>query len=121
MLGAFPVKFDGVAMPWADKWVKHHSDVEASHTTEAGTEQVSILRKDRLTIDAEYHTDSRGLRRYQQYRNQDTVAVSLYDALSGDYETRTMRIRGFAVEQLQDTATRDTVGLYIVTFSLEEL
>lgn len=121
MLIDFPVKFGDETIPEAESWSEESSVVENVNQTEAGTDQVSITRYDKLSVSCSFQCSHRWAAKFKKYSKQDSIAVKLYDLELGGYKTRTMRIRSFKADPVKNSQrTPNTNGLWEISFNLEE-
>lgn len=121
MLIDFPVKINGVELFPANSWSEKSDVVENKYETEAGTDQVSVIRYDKLVVSAQYRCHSEWLGRFKRWANMDSLTVEIYDAPSNGYVSRTMRMRNFNNASIEfSEKIKDTNGVWDVTFDLEE-
>lgn len=121
MLNDYPVKFDNETIPFPTGWDESPEVVENTYETEAGTDQVDVVRYDKMTISASFTTTSRWAKKFREYSKRDTIEVSYWDADVGNYNTRTMRIRGYKQTRNDNSRyTQGTEGIWNVSFNLNE-
>ncbi len=121
MLSEYPIYFDETKLFTPESWEESYSVVESTNQTEAGTDQVIVTRYDKLSVSASFQCTSRWAAIFAGFRDQDSIAVKLYDLKTQDYKTRTMRIRNFKTgPEKNSEKTKGTNGLYTVSFDLEE-
>ena len=121
MLNEYPIFFDDTEiMPWS-KWEESSEVVENTYQTEAGTDQLQVVRYDKLNVSAEYRCQSEWLQRFAAFAEQDEINVKMYDAKLMDYKTRKMRMRNFKKNPIEfSDRLKDTNGVWNVSFDLEE-
>lgn len=121
MLKDYPVLINGVALMESNSWEEESNTIENTYETEAGTDQVSVTRYDKLTVSANFRCHSDWLRQFKQWSKADTLTVQMYDAIANGYVSRTMRMRNFKQKLVEySEKVHDTNGVWNVTFSLEE-
>lgn len=121
MLKDYPVLINGVALMESNSWEEESNTIENTYETEAGTDQVSVIRYDKLTVSANFRCHSDWLRQFKQWSKADTLTVQMYDAIANGYVSRTMRMRNFKQKLVEySEKVHDTNGVWNVTFSLEE-
>ena len=121
MLKDYPVKFNGEAIITPKTWNEASDVVEKTHETEAGTEQISVSRYDKLKVSASFQCSSRWAGLFKEYSMQDVIVVSRYEALIDGYEDRNMRIRNYRQTLVEKSQyTTKTNGLWNVSFDLFE-
>lgn len=121
MLIDFPVKFDTEVIPEAESWSEESSVLENVNQTEAGTDQVSVTRYDKLSVSCSFQCSHRWASKFKVYSKKDSVAVQMYDIELNGYKTRTMRIRNFKADPVKNSQrTPNTNGLWEISFNLEE-
>lgn len=121
MLKDFPVKINGTVLFEASEWEEDSAVIENKYETEAGTDQVSVTRYDKLTVSAQYRCHSDWLAVFKQWSQTDSLTVDIYDAQAKGYKRRTMRIRNFKNSLIEfSEKVADTNGVWNVSFSIEE-
>ena len=107
MLNDYPVKFDNETIPFPTGWDESPEVVENTY--------------DKMTISASFTTTSRWAKKFREYSKRDTIEVSYWDADVGNYNTRTMRIRGYKQTRNDNSRyTQGTEGIWNVSFNLNE-
>ena len=121
MLENYPIKFGNVAIPNPTSYSESSEVVENVNETEAGTDIVVIVRKDKLTVSLSFQCSSDWAQKFATYRDTEPLSVSLYDPKTNAYKVRSMRIRSYKANVVEDSwRTAGTVGLYNVSFDLKE-
>lgn len=121
MLNDYPVNFDSEQIPYPTSWSESPEVVENTYQTEAGTDQVDVVRYDKMTITVSFVCTSRWAKKFKAYSKKNSIAVSYWDADAGNYATRTMRIRGYKQDRHENSRyTPNTEGLWDVSFNLNE-
>jgi len=117
----FPLYFDSTVMPQPHTWTETSNVVETVNKTEAGTDQVDVVRLDKLTISVEYGCTDDLARTLKAFSKQNSIVVKYYDIETDDYKQRTMRMRKFSVALVQHSNELLAVrGVWRVSFDLEE-
>lgn len=121
-LNDFPVKINNTPIPVPIEWSENSSVVENAMTTEAGTDVVDVLRVDKLTVTASFDVSSSWLATFKGWANSTSaLTVDIYDPVTNAYKQRSMRIRNFITNLVQNSDnTSGTIGLYNLTFDLIE-
>ena len=121
MLSEYPIIFDGTEHFTPDSWEESYDVIENTNQTEAGTDQVVVTRYDKLSVSASFKCTSRWASIFAEFRDQDSIEVEIYDLKTQGYKTRTMRMRNFKTgPEKNSEKTKDTNGLYVVSFDLTE-
>ena len=121
MLSEYPVYFDDTEIFTPQTWDEDYEVVESTNQTEAGTDQVIVVRFDKLTVSCSFQCSSRWAAKFAAFRDQPSISVNLYDLKTESYKKRTMRIRKFkSSKEKNSEKTHGTNGLYTVSFELEE-
>lgn len=121
MLRDYPVKINGTKIPEAEKWDESYETVETTNQSEAGTDIVVLVRSDKLTVSCEYNCSSFWAAKFAAFRDAEPLTVQIYDILTGDYSTHTMRMRSFSASSVENSgSTRNTNGLWTVSFELKD-
>ena len=121
-LNDFPTKINNTPIPVPIEWSENSSVVENAMTTEAGTDVVDVLRVDKLTVTASFDVSSSWLATFKGWANSTSaLTVDIYDPVTNAYKQRSMRIRNFISNLVQNSDnTSGTIGLYNLTFDLIE-
>lgn len=115
------IKFNGEEIIEPESWSEDSEVIETVNQTEAGTDQVAVLRYDRMSVSCSFQCSHRWAKKFKEYSQMDEIAVSFYDILTGDYVTRQMRIRDFKAALVDNSwRTPGTNGLWVISFSLLE-
>ena len=121
MLSSYPIKFNNDVIFEPESWEETSEVLENVNETEAGTDQISVTRYDKLSVSCAFQCSSVWAKKFKEYSKLDEIAVSIYDLIDGAYKTRTMRIRDFKVSVVDNSwKTPNTNGLWSVSFSLIE-
>lgn len=121
MLKDYPTIINNIQLFPPDKWEETSEVVEETYQTEAGTDQASVTRYDKLAVDAQYRVNSEWLKQFKMWAKVDSLDVSIYDATANGYTNRVMRMRGFKASPVEwSERMKDTDGIWNISFSLEE-
>ena len=117
----YPVKFGDEEIPEPEEWSEESSVVENVNQTEAGTDQISVIRYDKLSVSCSFQCSHRWAGKFKAYSKKDSISVRMYDIELAGYKTRTMRIRSFKADPVKNSQrTPNTNGLWEISFHLEE-
>lgn len=121
MLKDYPVYFNERKIPTPEKWDEDYQVVENTNQTEAGTDQVVVIRYDKLMVSASFSCSSNWAAIFSGYRSRDSISVKMYDLKTQGYLIHKMRMRNFK-SSLVESSQRviGTNGLYAISFDLEE-
>ena len=121
MLHDFPILINNEVIPEPITWTETSNVIENVNTTEAGTDQVSVTRYDKLSVSCSFQCTSTWAKKLKEFSLEAQLEISIYDLIFEDYRLRYMRIRGFKAEPVKNSQrTRNTNGLWEVSFNLEE-
>ena len=121
MLSNYPVIINGVELFPSNGWEQSHNTVENVYQTEAGTDQVSVIRSDKLTVTAQFRCRSDWKAVFTGFSKMNSLEVKIYDEELDDYKMRTMRMRNYKATLIEySEKVKDTKGVWDVSFSLEE-
>ena len=121
MLIDYPVKFGEEEIPEPEEWSEESSVIENVNQTEAGTDQISVTRYDKLSVSCSFQCSHRWASKFKAYSKKDSIFVRMYDIELGGYKTRTMRTRSFKADPVKNSQrTPNTNGLWEISFHLEE-
>lgn len=117
----FPIEINSTTLPFPHKWQETSNVVETVNKTEAGTDQVEVVRYDKLTISCEFGCTNTLVATLKGFSKMSSLSVKYYDAETDAYKTRTMRMRKFSVRLADGSHTLPAVrGVWNVSFDLEE-
>ena len=117
----FPPCINTIQLPFPHSWKETSNVVETVNKTEAGTDQVDVVRYDKLTISCEFGCDNTLVATLKGFAKLGSLSVKYYDAETDAYKERTMRMRKFAQSFVDGSHTLDGVrGVWKVSFDLEE-
>jgi hypothetical protein len=121
-LNTYPTKINNITIPVPIAWNEISEVVENAMTTEAGTDVIDVMRVDKLTVNASFNVSSAWLSTFKDWsKSTSALTVQIYDAVSGAYVSRNMRIRNFNYSLVQNSdRTSGTIGLWELTFDLIE-
>ena len=121
MLSDHPIKFNNTTIPFPKVWNEEHSTVENVYQTEAGTDQVSVTRYDKLTVSVETTCLASVTRIVTPFAKQDSFTLTKYSPETGQNETRTVRMRDLRCELQEKTSDLAvTDGIWRMSYTLEE-
>ena len=121
MLKDYPTIINNTQLFQPNKWEETSEVVEETYKTEAGTDQVSVTRYDKLSVDAQYRVNSEWLKQFKMWSKVDSLDASIYDATANGYVNRVMRMRNFKDSPIEwSERMEDPDGIWDVSFSLEE-
>ena len=121
-LNTYPTKINNIIIPVPIASNEISEVVENAMTTEAGTDVIDVMRVDKLTVNASFNVSSAWLSTFKDWsKSTSALTVQIYDAVSGAYVSRNMRIRNFNYSLVQNSdRTSGTIGLWELTFDLIE-
>lgn len=121
MLADFPILFNNTPIPNPNNYSESSEVVEEVNETEAGTDVVIMVRKDKLTASLSFNCSSLWAKKFAEFRDTEPLSVSIYDAKTEAYKTRSMRIRSYQSNLVENSwRSRRTNGLYEISFELKE-
>lgn len=123
MLKNFPLKFNGTAIPFPNSYDVSNSVIENVNESEAGTDIIQIKRMKKMTISLSFRLMDSYLAFFEGYAyGNSTITVSIYDAVTKAYTTKTMRMRDFQYKLVEKSElVNDINGMYDISFSLIEM
>lgn len=117
----FPLYINSTALPFPSKWSEKSNVVETVNKTEAGTDQVEVVRYDKLTISCEFGCTNTLAATLKGFSKLSSVTVKYYDTETDAYKERTMRMRKYSQTLASGSHTLSEVrGVWSVLFDLEE-
>lgn len=123
MLKNFPILFNGNAIPFPNSYDISNSVIENVNTSEAGTDIIQIKRMAKMTLSLSFRLMDSYLAFFEGYAySNSTITVSIYDATTKAYITKTMRMRDFSYKLVEKSElVNDINGMYDISFSLVEM
>lgn len=122
MLSNYPIYFDNTEISIRKiKWVRSYNNLANVSETEAGTDDVEVIRKGKAVIGAAFNCSYRWASILSAFNDQQSIQVRFYDIKTKDYVTLKMRMDGLEIDEVQNSdRVANTNGLYIVSFDLVE-
>lgn len=119
MAAEHPYLFDQTEILWPMTWDESFTEIESVQNSEAGTDIVIVTRADKLSVSASFKVSAEWLDVFRHFKAMDSFTLSRYDGTTNDYDTRTVRIRGFRQNRIRWSEGFDG-SLWEVSFNLEE-
>ena len=121
MLKDYLPKFNDSVLFKPEKWEESYETIEEINRTEAGTDSISITRKNKLTVACEFACTDEWKAFFLAYSRMNSITVSIYDTEVEDYSNHKMRIRNLKSNNEKDSEyVHKSNGLYNVSFDLIE-
>jgi len=122
MLSNYPIYFDNTELTIRRvQWSRGYDNLENVSETEAGTDDVEVIRKGKTVIGAAFNCSDRWASILSAFNDQQSIQVRFYDIKTKDYVTLKMRMEDLNIDEVQDSdRVSGTNGLYIVSFNLME-
>lgn len=122
MLSSYPIYFDNTEITIRRvQWSRGYENLANVSETEAGTDDVEVIRKGKAVIGAAFNCSDRWASILSAFNDQQSIQVRFYDIKTKDYVTLKMRMEDLNIDEVQDSdRVSGTNGLYIVSFSLVE-
>ena len=117
----YPLMFDDDILKYPDTFSPEDQTVENVNQTEAGTDQVQLVRTGKVKISVAHVCLADDLILYKSYSLKPKFTLKYYDASLNGYATKTVRMRGLKYPLVKGSYRLDGVrGVYNVSFTLEE-
>lgn len=122
MLSSYPIFIDETEIKLTPtSWSRAYSNVEEVNTTEAGTEDIEMIRRGKSTISCSFQCSSAWASKFAVFNQEPMLDVKLYDTATKGYITLVMRMEDFNEELVRYSDTiNGTHGLYNISFNLVE-
>lgn len=122
MLNEYPIKFDDVTIPFfPSNYDRSDEKVSVVNQTEDGHDDVEVIRREKTTLSLTYNVNSWWAAKFQEFHKKAYISVQLYDLESKEYETKTMRMEDYTESLIRHSeTTTESVGLYTISFTLQE-
>lgn len=115
----YPIKIEGYQLPAPVQWDVSYATVETVNETEAGTDQVVLIRNNKISVMAGFQLSSYMMSMFKSWKNLRTVTLNMYDPDSNAMKDYTVRIREFNASLVpQSDKKAGTAGLWNVTFTI---
>ena len=117
----YPYKFDSTDMPFMASWNEDFGRIVNSKMSEAGDDIETVVRRGKLKVSAQCNGFSSLKKTIEQFYYLDSFVLSRYDDVEEGYVTYNVRMTSFAADRMyQSEGINDTVGLWKISFTLEE-
>lgn len=117
----YPILFDTDEIYYPKSFSIDEQVVETVNQTEAGTDQIQLIRTGKIKISYSTTCKSKYLNLFKQYSRKASFTVKYYDTELEGYATKTVRLRGLKYSLSQSSYDLENVdGVYNVSFTLEE-
>ena len=117
----YPYKFNETEIPFPAEWGESFSRVVNKNTSEAGEDIEIIVRRGKLSVSARCNGLSSLKKTIEQFYNMDNFTLSRYDDITEAYKTHNVRMTEFSANRIyKSESVNDTVGLWKISFKLEE-
>lgn len=117
----YPLMFDDDVLKYPDTFSPEDQTIENVNQTEAGTDQVQLVRTGKVKISVAHVCLADDLILYKSYSLKPSFTLKYYDAYIGGYATKKVRMRGLKYPVVKGSYRLDGVrGVYNVSFTLEE-
>lgn len=123
ILKNYPIKINGVDIPYNGSMSENYAIIETVNQTEAGTDVCQIERVNKLTLNISYRMLSDFIPTLEEWRDSTIpLNVNIFDFVLNAYKFRYMRMRNYKknlVKYSQDLEV--TTGIWDVSFDLIEM
>lgn len=117
----YPLKFNNEEMYYPSSFSIDEEVIDKTNQTEAGTDQVQLVRTGKVTMNFSTKCLPQWLARYKYYSALASFNVSYYDVSINGYVTKTVRMRDFKWSVVKDSYELENIaGIYDVSFVLKE-
>lgn len=121
-LSDYPYMFDNTALDFPLTWQETVKTVETVNQTEAGTDVIILTRADKLSVSVTARVTSNKLAFYDEYSKKKSFTLYRYDAGTGLYNSRTVRMRNYTRSLKRGSETLEiTHGVWDISYTLEEI
>ena len=117
----YPLMFNNDVLKYPDSFSPEEQTVETVNQTEAGTDQVQLVRTGKIKISVSHLCLADELIFYKNYSTLPKFTLKYYDPSLNGYATKIVRMRGLKYPLSKGSYRLDGVrGVYSVSFTLEE-
>lgn len=115
-----PYMFNQTEILWPLTWNEAFSVIENVQQSEAGTDDVSITRDDKLSVSCSFKVSPEWLTVFREFKAMDSFTLSRFDGTTNGYDTRTVRMRNFSQNKIRHSEEALDGSAWEVSFTLEE-
>ena len=117
----YPYLFDSTAIPFPAEWQESFGRISNVNTSEAGEDIESVVRRGKLKVNVQCNGFSSLVKTMQTFYDKDSFVLSRYDQMAEAYTTHNVRMTSFSPSRIyKSESINDTVGLWKISFTLEE-
>ena len=118
----YPVIIDGTTISIIkQQWNRSYVNVYNSAQTEAGTDDIEVVRFSKTTIAAQFKCTDEWARTFAEFNSRASLTVRFYDLETETYVQKTMRMTSLVINEIRYSDRIDvSEGLYTVSFQLVE-
>lgn len=118
----YPVIFDETEITIIkQQWNMSYVNLVNTAQTEAGTDDVEVLRFAKRTINAQFKCTDGWAKFFAEKNSQASIEVQFYDVVTETYIQKTMRMDSLTINEIKYSDQIDVSnGLYNVSFRLVE-
>lgn len=115
----YQIRMNQVQVPPPTVWDITYDTKETVNETEAGTDQIILTRKNKLSVSATFQVSSRWYGFFQHLKDEDSFPLTIYNPIEDTTRAYTVRLRDFVPSFVQySEKNRGTAGLWNITFTL---
>ena len=117
------IKFNQTEIPFPLTWGEKSDDIKTRFSTEAGTDEIIEVRKDKLNIAFSCKCTSDWASTFKSFYLMDSFTLKRFDILTGQEEEREVHIENFSADLVPKSWDLDptvTEGVWEISFNLEE-
>lgn len=117
----YPLMFNNETMYYPSSFSISEDVVEKVNQTEAGTDQVQLVRTGKVTMSFATKCLADWLAKYEYYSTLASFQVKYYDVSINGYVEKTVRMRDFKWSVVKHSYELNNIaGVYEVSFTLKE-
>lgn len=115
------IKFDGEIIITPIQWDESYSVVEAEMQTEAGTTISNVVRRNVLSVAAQWQVSSFWYEKLMAYASKGTVVLNCYDPVTGQAKNHNVRFRDVSASfQRFSERNPGTEGYWVFSCNIKE-
>lgn len=117
----YPIIFDSTEVYYPGSFEVDEQVVEKVNQTEAGTDQVQLVRTGKVNLSFATKCLSAALITFKTFSTKTSFTLKYYDPALSGYATKVVRMRNFKYNVIKNSYDLDGVdGVYDVSFTLKE-
>jgi len=118
----YPIMINDTAIPFFPEIETNPTNIESKYQSESGKDIIQTYRSDKWSVPIKMKVAGDEWVRffYDLYVNADSVIFKQYSPLVEGYSERLVRIEGFRYKQVKNSEDLPVMGVWELSFTIEE-